>query len=180
MAATLSDQNAVEPAFLRNFAEYVCIRERAKPGGVPKHASCGARECGDRIVPRDLQYLRISQSSVCLELRCDGSREPAIWQPLGCDQSPSGRLGRAQGCARAARNPVLERQDDFRPRAGDRAKARRATRYATQGRHRSFCLFTRLGFVVVETLEAAVIVRGVARNKLRMELSHASWRGRDE
>jgi RimJ/RimL family protein N-acetyltransferase len=44
---------------------------------------------------------------------------------------------------------------------------------------RAVRLFTRLGFVVVETLEAAVIVRGVARNKLRMELSRDSWRGRN-
>jgi hypothetical protein len=39
-------------------------------------------------------------------------------------------------------------------------------------------LFTRLGFVVVETLEAAVIVGGVARSKLRMQLSKDSWRER--
>jgi RimJ/RimL family protein N-acetyltransferase len=43
---------------------------------------------------------------------------------------------------------------------------------------RAVRLFTRLGFVVVETLEAAVIVRGIARNKLRMQLSEASWRER--
>lgn len=44
---------------------------------------------------------------------------------------------------------------------------------------RAVSLFTRLGFAVVETLEAAVIVRGVARNKLRMELSRDSWLGGD-
>jgi RimJ/RimL family protein N-acetyltransferase len=42
---------------------------------------------------------------------------------------------------------------------------------------RAVRLFTRLGFVVVETLEAAVIVRGIARSKLRMQLSKESWLG---
>jgi RimJ/RimL family protein N-acetyltransferase len=42
---------------------------------------------------------------------------------------------------------------------------------------RGLRLFTRLGFVVVETLEAAVIVGGVARSKLRMQLSKESWLG---
>ncbi len=38
-------------------------------------------------------------------------------------------------------------------------------------------LFTRLGFAIVEKLEAAVIVGGIARSKLRMQLSRESWRG---
>ena len=38
-------------------------------------------------------------------------------------------------------------------------------------------LFTRLGFTVVERLEAAAIVGGIARSKLRMQLSRESWRG---
>ena len=38
-------------------------------------------------------------------------------------------------------------------------------------------LFSRLGFAVAETLEAAVIVRGIARSKLRMQLSREPWRG---
>jgi RimJ/RimL family protein N-acetyltransferase len=43
---------------------------------------------------------------------------------------------------------------------------------------RAVRLFTRLGFVVVETLEAAAIVRGIARTKLRMQLSKETWRRR--
>ena len=42
---------------------------------------------------------------------------------------------------------------------------------------RALRLFTGLGFAVVETLEAAVIVGGIARNKHRMQLGRGSWRG---
>jgi RimJ/RimL family protein N-acetyltransferase len=36
--------------------------------------------------------------------------------------------------------------------------------------------FSRLGFTVAEKLEAAVVVKGVPRNKLRMELDVSTWR----
>lgn len=41
---------------------------------------------------------------------------------------------------------------------------------------RAVRLFARLGFVVVESLEAAVMVKGTARSKHRMQLSKESWR----
>jgi len=43
---------------------------------------------------------------------------------------------------------------------------------------RGLRLFAGLGFAVVETLEAAVVVGGIARSKLRMQLSKDSWRER--
>jgi RimJ/RimL family protein N-acetyltransferase len=43
---------------------------------------------------------------------------------------------------------------------------------------RAVSLFDRLGFVAVDTIEAAVIVGGIARSKLRMDLSSESWRAR--
>jgi diamine N-acetyltransferase len=43
---------------------------------------------------------------------------------------------------------------------------------------RAVRLFSGLGFAVTETLTAAVVVRGVSRNKLRMELTATKWRTR--
>jgi RimJ/RimL family protein N-acetyltransferase len=41
---------------------------------------------------------------------------------------------------------------------------------------RAVRLFTRLGFVVAETLEAAAIVRGIPRDKFRMQLTSEAWK----
>ena len=41
---------------------------------------------------------------------------------------------------------------------------------------RAVRLFTRLGFVVAETLEGAAIVAGIPRNKFRMLLTREAWR----
>jgi RimJ/RimL family protein N-acetyltransferase len=41
---------------------------------------------------------------------------------------------------------------------------------------RAVRLFSRLGFVTTEMLQAAAIVNGVPRNKLRMQVSAAAWR----
>jgi RimJ/RimL family protein N-acetyltransferase len=43
---------------------------------------------------------------------------------------------------------------------------------------RAVSLFEKLSFVVVEKLEAAVVVRGKARDKFRMQLSSEAWRRR--
>lgn len=43
---------------------------------------------------------------------------------------------------------------------------------------RGLKLFRQLGFVVTETLVAAAVVKGVPRNKLRMQLAATAWRRR--